>query len=379
MPVRELVNLVADLRGEKFGAKALAKTMRAIAAAGFEIERVAPGEQRFFSWIDYEFGGTWSSEAFAGRSIVAKSGDRFAGFATFDSHGLKFSWLRGLGSQEGVGIFGPFGVGAEFRGSNLGPLLLVAALGSLREAGYAQALIPAVGSDKLIAYYEKHAGARVAERFDRSQWRDKRYRTVVLASGQGTNFQSVIDGVAAGALPLEITALVTNNPRAFALERARAANIPAVCLPWDRKTKLRPDYDAQLSEAVRRAEQDLVLLLGWMHLLDDRFIAEFPETINIHPAFLPLAEGKDEVVFPDGSSTPAFRGGRAVRDALAWGSRWSGATAHRITLHTDRGPVLVRKPLALNAGEGEEGILQRLHPLEHQVMAGAIMRWVYER
>ncbi len=379
MPGRELINLVVDLRGERFAIKGLAKTLRAIAAAGFEIERVAPGEDRFFSWIDYEFGGTWSSEAFAGKSIVARKGNRFAGFATYDAQGLKFSWLRGLGLQEGVGIFGPFGVGAEFRGSKLGPLLLLAALGSLREAGYAQALIPAVGDDKLIAYYERHAGACVVERFDRSQWRAKKHRAVVLASGRGTNFQSVIDGAAAGSLPLEVAALVTNHPRAYALERARVANIAAVTLPWARRAQLRPDYDAQLSEVVRRAEPDLVLLLGWMHLLDDRFVAEFPETINIHPAFLPLAESSDEVVFPDGSSTPAFRGARAVRDALAWGSCWSGASAHRITLHTDRGPVLVRKPLALNPGETEEGILERLHPLEHQVLAGAIMRWVYER
>lgn len=379
MPGNELVNLVADLSGEQFTIKGLARTLRAIASAGFEVERVAPGEKRFFSWIDHEFGGFWSAEAFAGKSIVAKKGNRFAGFATYDAQGLKFSWLRGLGSQEGVGIFGPFGVGGEFRGSKLGPLLYLAALGSLREAGYAQGLIAAVGSDKLIAYYEQHAGARVAERFDRSRWRSKKHRAVVLASGEGTNLQSVIDGAAAGSLPLDIVALVTNNPRARAIERARAANIPAVVLPWDRKAQLRPDYDAQLSEVVRRAEPDLVLLLGWMHLLDDRFVAEFPETINIHPAFLPLMEGSDEVVFPDGSSTPAFRGANAVRDALAWGSRWSGASAHRITLETDRGAVLARKPLALNPGETEEAILKRLHPLEHQVLALAIMRWVYER
>lgn len=378
MPGRELVNLVVDLDDAHFGIKALAKALRAIAAAGFEIERVAPGEDRFFAWIDYEFGGTWSSEAFAGRSIVAKKGDRFAGFATYDPHGLKFSWLRGLGSEDGVGIFGPFGVAGEFRGSKLGPLLLAAALCSLREAGYKRALIPAVGDDKLVAYYEKHARARVAERFDRSRWR-KKQRAVVLASGGGTNFQSVIDGVTAGSLPLEIAALVTNNSRAYALERARAAGLPAVALPWDRASMLRPDYDAQLSQIVRRYEPDIVLLLGWMHLLDDRFVTEFPETINIHPAFLPLAEGGGEVAFPDGSVTPAFRGARAVRDALAWGSRWTGATAHRTTLEADCGPVLVRKPLALNAGETEAAILERLHPLEHRVLAGGILRWVYER
>ncbi len=375
MPGRELVNLVVDLSEPRPSVRGRRPRLRVLRQA--QDDNV--GRDALCAWIDYEFGGTWSSEAFAGKNIVAKKGSRFAGFATYDPQGLKFSWLRGLGAQDGVGIFGPFGVSAEFRGSELGPALLRAALGALRKEGYARALIPAVGSDKLIAYYEKHAGATIAERFDRSRWREKKWRTVVLASGQGTNFQAIINGAATGALPLNITALVSNNPNAFALQRARAAHIPAISLPWERGVQLRPDYDAQLSEAVRRAEPDLVLLLGWMHLLDDRFIAEFPETINIHPAFLPLVEGANEAVFPDGSSTPAFRGARAVRDALAWGSRWTGATAHRITLHTDRGPVLARKPLAINAGETEEAVLARLHPIEHEVMREAIMRWVYER
>lgn len=367
--MRELVNLSVDLR----------TAPKAPRIASFDVTLSDRPSADMLAWIDYEFGGAWSSEAYAGKNIVAKSGDRFAGFATYDPRGLKYSWLRGLGAQEGVGIFGPFGVSAAFRGSKLGPALLKAALKGLRAEGYSQALIPAVGSDRLIAYYEKHAGAQVAERFDRARWREKKWRTVVLASGQGTNFQAVLNGAATGALPLNIVALISNNPNAFALRRARAAHIPAMSLPWERGTQLRPDYDAQLSEAVRRAEPDLVLLLGWMHLLDDRFIAEFPETINLHPAFLPLDENANEVVFPDGSSAPAFRGARAVADALAWGSRWTGATAHRITLHTDRGPVLVRKPLIVNAGETESGVLARLHPIEHQVVAEAIMRWVYER
>jgi phosphoribosylglycinamide formyltransferase-1 len=116
-----------------------------------------------------------------------------------------------------------------------------------------------------------------------------------------------------------------------------------------------------------------------MHLLPDTFVAAFPHTINIHPAFLPLDQRRDEVAFPDGTVTPAFRGARAVDDALAWGSRWVGASAHRVTLEADRGPVLVRKPLALEDGEGQSSIMERLHPLEHSVLAGGIMRWVYER
>lgn len=370
--MRELLNLVVDLGGRRKAAASFGKAFTIVNATQDD-------SGAFLAWIDYEFGGAWSSEAFAGKNIIAKAGDRFAGFATYDPRGMQYSWLRGLGTQDGVGIFGPFGVAAEFRGSKLGPALLKAALAGLRDEGYSQALIPAVGNEKLIAYYEKHGGAHIAERFDRTQWSGRRYRAVVLASGNGTNFQAVVDRARSGRLPLDVVALVANDPKAFALERARAAGIQAIALPWDRKAQLRPDYDEQLSRAVRSAQPDLVLLLGWMHLLDDRFIAEFPETINIHPAFLPLDERSDEVVFPDGERTPAFRGARAVRDALAWGSRWVGASAHRITLHTDRGPVLVRKPLRINAGETEDGILERLHPIEHDVVAQAIMRCVYEK
>lgn len=377
--MNEMVNLLVDLRSERFGQDAFARAARAVEAAGFTIETVRPGSDAFLAWIDAEFGGTWSSEAFAGASVVAKRDGRFAGFATFDPRGLKFSWLRGLGAQDDVGIFGPFGVAAAFRGSPAGPNLLHAALASLREAGYARALIPAVGNEKLIAYYTLHAGAQIAERFDKARWRERRYRTVVLASGNGSNFQAVIDGAGRGTLPLDLALLLSNASGAYALQRARAASVPAFALPWDRKAQTRARYDADLLETVRREQPDLLLLLGWMHLLDDAFVASFPEMINIHPAFLPLEQRSDEVGFPDGSVTPAFRGARAVRDALAWGSRWSGATCHRVTLDTDRGPVLVRSPLALADGETEASVMERLHPLEHRVLAGGIMRWVYER
>ncbi len=375
-----MVNLITDLRDEQFSAEGLARALRAIEAAGFSVERTERAPDPFLAWIDEQFGGTWSSEAFAGRNVIVRRGDRFAAFATYDPRGLQFSWLRGLGSQPGVGIFGPFGVAAEFRATaNLGPNVLVVALGSLREAGYARALVPAVGPEKLIAYYMKHSGAQVAERFDKASWLEKRYRAIVLASGSGTNFQSVIDGVQAGRLPLDLAMLVSNKEDAFALQRARNANIPAVSMPWDRNTQTRAEYDAQLRRLLQREEPDLLLLLGWMHLLDDAFIAAFPDIINIHPAFLPLDQDRDDVAFPDGSVTPAFRGARAVRDALTWGARWIGASSHRVTLDADRGPVLVRKPLQLEEGDTEATIMERLHPLEHRMLAGGIMRWVYER
>ena len=139
--------------------------------------------------------------------------------------------------------------------------------------------------------------------------------------------------------------------RAYAIERARAAGVAGVhVVEWRRKEEMRAQYDERLLEAVRSERPDLVLLLGWMHLLSDAFVAAFPEMLNLHPAFLPLDPSCDDVGLPDGTRIAAFRGPRAVHDALAAGSRWVGATVHRVTPATDRGPVLARKPLRVEAG-----------------------------
>lgn len=376
--MHDLANLLVDLRIERFGAPAQAEALRALDAAGISVERGSPGDDAFLAWIDEEFGGAWSSEAFAGRNLIARSGSAAAGFATYGARVIPYAWLRGVAVRPGVGIFGPFGVAPAFRGSALGPNLLVATLTALREAGYARALIPAVGDEKLVRYYSRHCGAQVVERFDKSQLGSGWHRTVVMASGNGTNFQAVIGNVARAALPLDITLLLSNKTDAYAIERARDAGIEAVALPWDRKMRSRAEYDADLRKIVRRENPELVLLLGWMHVLDDPFVASFAHIINIHPAFLPLDQRRDEVGFPDGAITPAFRGAHAVRDALRWGSRWTGASCHRVTLDADRGPVLTRKPLAIAPGEPQDAIMERLHPIEHRVLAGGIQRWAYE-
>ncbi len=374
-----LVNLCVDLTENRFDEHAYAQALRSIETAGFRVERATHRSDAFLAWLDEEFGGAWSSEAFVGDSIVATRGDAFAGFATFDPRGLQFSWLRGLGAQPGVGIFGPFGVAPAFRGSPIGRQLLLAALCALKQRGYSRALVPAVGHDKLVRYYAAHGQAVVAETFDKAQWQKRRYRTVVLASGNGSNFQSIVEASAAGTLPLEIAALVTNNASAYALERATSAGIASICLPWDRSRQTRAQFDETLLRAVRAQTPELVLLLGWMHLLSDAFVTLFEETLNVHPAFLPLDQRRTDVGFPDGSITPAFRGADAVGDALAWGSRWSGASVHRVISQADRGPVLVRKPMRIAVDDTKESILARLHPIEHRTLAGAVMRWVYER
>jgi phosphoribosylglycinamide formyltransferase 1 len=369
-----LINLVVDL-DERYTSDVAARGR--IARAGYDISVSNGASDPVLAWIDEVFGGAWSSEvALSGCALATRDG-KPAGFAAFDLHGIDYAWLRGVAREPDVGVFGPFGVAPEHRGGAIGPALLEIALCGLRARGYRRGLIAAT-SDDLFPYYERHTGARIVERYDPRSFTPTPVRTVVLASGSGSNFQAVLDRVAAG-LPLQLKALVSNKADAFAIERARAAGIPAVVVPWERERHSRTAYDRVLHDTVARYEPERLLLLGWMHLLEPAFVDRFPEMLNVHPAFLPLDPSRDSVGMPDDEIIPAFRGARAVRDALAANSQWVGASVHEVTVDTDRGRVLARKPLRVIAGEEEDGVLARLHPIEHQLVAIAIRRWLYER
>jgi phosphoribosylglycinamide formyltransferase-1 len=203
-------------------------------------------------------------------------------------------------------------------------------------------------------------------------------RTTILASGGGTNVQTVIDAVAEGVLALDLRAVIANRTEAFALERARRAGIDAVALVWDRKTTPREAYDDLLIEGVARTDPELVLLLGWMHVLPARFIAQFPAVLNIHPAYLPLDPGADVVEAPDGTAIPAFRGAHAVADAVAAGAGWYGASVHHVSLDVDRGEILERRALRLEAKTADEA-LAALRATEREVLRAALARWLFRR
>jgi phosphoribosylglycinamide formyltransferase 1 len=208
---------------------------------------------------------------------------------------------------------------------------------------------------------------------------DQRYRTLVLASGNGTNFQAVIDAVQARRLPLDVVCLIVNHADAYAINRASAASIPVKKILWVRTTTTRAQFDATLLDAAASAKPDLILLLGWMHLLARPFLERFPHILNIHPAFLPLDAALDAVTMPDGKAMPAFRGPRAFDDALAHESRWFGASVHRVGPEIDRGEVLVRAPLLRKSEETRAELLERIHGIERRILIEAIDRWIDER
>ncbi len=371
------VNLLVALDDERYGPAALAAAHADAARAGVALRRVDGPDERLAAWIDDRFAPSWwSFEAGAGSAWVAERAGAIAGFAAFGARGLRFPWLRAYRERPEVGIFGPYGVEPPLRGRGIGAPLLRAALCGLRAGGHAFALIPAVTGERLIAMYAARTGARVADVFD---YGVGRFRATILASGAGTNARNVLERVRAGSLPLDVAALVCNRERAGALDVARDHGVAPVALPWDRAREPRAAYDARTIEAVARTEPQLVLLLGWMHLLPEAFVRRFPETINLHPAFLPLDPAADTLLAPDGRPIPALRGAHPLRDALREGVPWVGATVHYVTARADRGAVLVRAPLAVGDAMTEAALRERVRPVEFAAVPAAIRRWTFER
>ena len=341
-----------------------------LASHGLTLREGEPND-RDLAWIDAEFNGFWSSEARGGFAFVASDPNGPVGFVSVDRRQLRWPWL----SENGAAIFGPIGVASSFRGRGVGTALARLGLGELRRRGFERATIGGIHDGPLVAWFERVAMTPLFA--SQVHLEQRRRRVTVLASGGGTNFQAVVDAARTGVLEVDPATLIVNRSDAYAVERARRAGIAAQIVQWDRATETRAAYDDRLLAAVAATQPELVLLLGWMHVLAPAFIARFPSIVNIHPAYLPFDAAADTVVTPDGTLIPAFRGAHAIRDALVAGSRWYGATAHRVGVDVDRGDVLARRPLPLKQGS-QEAALAELRSTEHGVLISAIQRWTYE-
>ena len=180
----------------------------------------------------------------------------------------------------------------------------------------------------------------------------------VLASGNGSNAQSIMDKIAAGALDARLCLVVSNRPGAGVLARAREADIPCALLDHT----LWPDrmaYDAALADVLKRHGAEYIAMAGYMRLVTARFLHAFAgRVVNVHPALLP--------------SFPGLRGGA---DALAYGVTLSGCTVHFVEEAADSGPVIVQAAVPVMAGEDPECLMARIHTLEHRVYPQAL-QWL---
>ena len=184
----------------------------------------------------------------------------------------------------------------------------------------------------------------------------------ILCSGNGTNLQAIIDAVKRGTIPARIALVISDNPAAFALERAKKVGVETLVLnPKDFKN--REDFDKEVIKNLKKKDAGLVVLAGFMRLLSDHFIKEYRNRIiNIHPALL-----------------PAFKGTRGIKDALDYGAKVTGATVHFVDEKLDHGPIILQKAVEVKDGDTEETLLERVHKVEHEIYPEAVKLFVEGR
>ena len=180
-------------------------------------------------------------------------------------------------------------------------------------------------------------------------------RIGVLASGRGSNFQSIIDETESQRLKTHIALLITDNPSAFAIERAKKHSIEyLVMMPKDYNSK--DDYFAKIAEELKKRDIGLIVLAGFMRIVGKPLIDAFPYRImNIHPALL-----------------PAFPGLHGQRQALKYGVKISGCTVHFVDKGMDTGPIIIQAAVPVFQDDTEETLSERILRYEHKIYPEAI-------
>lgn len=176
-------------------------------------------------------------------------------------------------------------------------------------------------------------------------------RLVVLLSGSGSNFQTIIDAVASGELKVDIVAVGSDNPGAYGLTRAETAGIETFVVDYSAYTS-RAAWTTALADTVATYAPDIVLSSGLMRIVGKEFIDRFAgRFINTHPALL-----------------PAFPGAHAVADALAAGVVVTGTTLHLVDAGVDTGPILDQRAVTISQDDSEASLHEKIKQAERQML-----------
>ncbi|HYK92347.1 MAG TPA: phosphoribosylglycinamide formyltransferase [Acidobacteriota bacterium] len=179
-------------------------------------------------------------------------------------------------------------------------------------------------------------------------------RLAILLSGRGSNFVAIHEAIERGDLKADICCVISNNPEAAGLVRAKEFGLRALCIPS--RGVDRAEYDRQVIAALRPLDPALVCLAGFMRILTPEFLRAFPgRVMNIHPALL-----------------PSFPGLHAQRQALEHGVKISGCTVHIVDEGVDTGPILMQRAVEVLDDDSEDTLSARILAQEHQLYWRAI-------
>jgi phosphoribosylglycinamide formyltransferase-1 len=180
------------------------------------------------------------------------------------------------------------------------------------------------------------------------------FKLVVLASGNGTNLQAILDSLH-GREGIEVCGVASDKPAAPALERAHGAGIATAVFPRDEYAD-REARDAAMAEWIDARGADLVALAGYMQLLSPAFVARFRNrVVNVHPAMLPRFPGLD-----------------AIGQALEAEVKTTGVTVHFVDEGVDTGPPIVQREVPVPADRDRAQLEEAIHAVEHELYPEAI-------
>ena len=176
-----------------------------------------------------------------------------------------------------------------------------------------------------------------------------------MASGRGSNFQALIDAAEKDKIPdADLVHLVVNKKDAYAIERAKEHEIDYTVITSHDKT--RREFDQNVLKLFKQLKIEIVVLAGFMRILTPEFIDTYRNRIlNIHPSLL-----------------PSFPGAHAHRDAIKYGVKVSGCTAHLVDEGIDSGPIIMQTSVTLSDEETEESLAAKILKYEHQILPKAL-------
>lgn len=185
----------------------------------------------------------------------------------------------------------------------------------------------------------------------------KPLRVLVLISGSGSNLQALIDGIASGALPIEIVAVISNRPEVMGLARASKAGIPTLVLDHKNYAS-REAFDVELMHTIDAYTPDLVVLAGFMRILTPAFTEHYlGRMLNIHPSLL-----------------PKFQGLHTHQRAIDAGESHHGVSVHFVTAELDGGPVVIQARVPVLPGDDAGLLAKRVQKQEHVIYPMAV-KW----
>lgn len=180
-------------------------------------------------------------------------------------------------------------------------------------------------------------------------------KIAVLASGRGSNFQAVIDAIRDGRVPASCVRLITDNPGAYAIERAKRANIPFTVVDYA-SFPSREAYERALLHTMQDCNAHLFVLAGYMRIVGKEIVRAFAgRMINIHPALL-----------------PSFPGLHGQRQAILHGVKVSGCTVHFVDESLDGGPIIIQQCVPVLEEDDEDTLAARILEYEHRCLPEAL-------